>query len=223
MTWPLRENGPLTVSEIGLPSSCLMPSSVRSSDSETFPDATPPLAEKVCETSRAGEILTLAEAFAWPPPPQAARPIAAAIARGTAARRRRCQADARPTRLMNTQASTRPAARLALAAVLAALVGCAARRAPSRPIRSPPAGLSAQPELILENGRVHAATTLAAAASAPRLARRSPTPPTGAAARAGLTFPQALASLAVARRARRVARRRRPLRLDRRARLLQAA
>jgi hypothetical protein len=68
---------------------------------------------------------------------------------------------------MNTEASTRPAARLALAAVLAALAGCALAGAVAADPQ-PAGGALAKPELILENGRVHPVTPLAAAASAPR-------------------------------------------------------
>jgi hypothetical protein len=95
---------------------------------------------------------------------------------------------------MNTEASTRPAARLALAAVLAALAGCALAGAVAADPQ-PAGGALAKPELILENGRVHPVTALAAAASAP-LATALTAPAAGAAAKAGLTFPQALAALA---------------------------
>ena len=99
---------------------------------------------------------------------------------------------------MNTQASTRPVGRLALAAVLAALAGCVLAGVPAGAIGADPqpaGGALGAPELILENGRVHLATALAAAAAAP-LAAPLATPAEGAAARAGLTFPQALAALA---------------------------
>jgi hypothetical protein len=89
-------------------------------------------------------------------------------------------------------------ARLALAAVLAALVGCVLAGVPAGAIGADPqpaGGALGAPELILENGRVHRATTLAAAAAVP-LATSLATPASGAAARAGLTFPQALAALA---------------------------
>ena len=102
---------------------------------------------------------------------------------------------------MNTQASTRPAARLGLAAVLAALVGCVLAGVPAGAVGAdpqPPGGALGAPELILENGHVHTATTLATAAAAgpaTPLAATLATPATGAAARAGLTFPQALTAL----------------------------
>ena len=95
---------------------------------------------------------------------------------------------------MIKQATTRLGARLALAAALAALAGGLLAGAVGADPQ-PAGGAIGQPELILENGRVHRATALAAAASAPR-ATALATPAVGAAARAGLTFPQALASLA---------------------------
>jgi hypothetical protein len=54
-------------------------------------------------------------------------------------------------------------------------------------------------ELVLDHGRVHPLTTLAAAASAstPSMPATAAAPQAGAAAKAGLTFPQALAALAV--------------------------
>jgi hypothetical protein len=103
---------------------------------------------------------------------------------------------------MITEASTRVVRRLALAGALAvALGGACAGSVAADPHGPQPSGRVpySPSELVLADGRVRALSTLAAAASA-ATTQAAPAPPVaGAAARAGLTFPQALASLAVKR------------------------
>jgi hypothetical protein len=102
---------------------------------------------------------------------------------------------------MSSQASTPLLARLGLAGALAALalaVHAGAGGADPQPSARVDGDAAGPPELILSAGHVHTATPLAAAASAAP-AQTISAPAAGAAARAGLTFPQALLALERAR------------------------
>jgi len=97
---------------------------------------------------------------------------------------------------MTPQASTRPRRLIALSAVAAAVAGvalAAAALAPARGHAGAEQTAYTPSELVLESGRTHSSTALASAASAVPTAPAMPV--AGAAAKAGLTFPQALAVL----------------------------
>jgi hypothetical protein len=101
---------------------------------------------------------------------------------------------------MTMQASTRLSRRLGLLGALALLIGGAGVGVVAAAAN--PAGAGRRPysplELVLDHGRVRARSPLAAAASASAPAPAA-APQAGAAAKAGLTFPQALAALATKR------------------------